>query len=285
MVASLQLLMLSFKMILEFDPAVHKFHIPTINTKLNHLFVLATTRESTLQPSERILHTVTAYSRIKQPEQWAQWIRNQVDDFEAGTLTVCQDFMNSVVIKYNKISGSNDGVFSGAATTLQEDIVAMVAAVKRKAPTPPAAAHAKPKHNPSTPDAKGNKMPPFLRHFKSSTSTGSVTYKVGDTKPFDGATWYFCDCPNHLHRIKWHTHDAADCRTRINWLDNKTSGKPIANAAEIDDDQDSTLPDSAADSVSTNITGLLASAMNMVGHSSVARDLIADALNAMHDSV
>jgi hypothetical protein len=59
--------MLSFKMILEFDPAVHKFHIPTINTKLNHLFVLATTRERTLQPSERILHTITSYSRIKQP--------------------------------------------------------------------------------------------------------------------------------------------------------------------------------------------------------------------------
>jgi hypothetical protein len=110
MVASLQLSMLSLKIILEIDPAVHKFHIPTINTKLNHLFVLATTREHTLQPSEHILHTSTAYSRIKEPEQWAPWIHNQVDDFEAATLTVCQDFMNSAVIKYNNISGSNDGV-------------------------------------------------------------------------------------------------------------------------------------------------------------------------------
>jgi hypothetical protein len=270
--------MLSFKMILEFDPAVHKFHIPTINTKLNHLFVLATTRERTLQPSERILHTITTYSRIKQPEQWAQWIRNQVDDSEAGTLTVCQDFMNSAVIKYNKISGSNNGSFSGATTTLQEDIFAMVAAVKRKAPTPLAAAHAKPKHNTSPPDAKGNKMPPFLRHFKSSNSTGSVSYKVGDSKPFDGATWYICDCPNQRNRIKWHTHAPADCCTRIHWLANKTSGKPIANAAEIDNDQDSILPDLAADSVSTDITGLLASTMNMVGDNPVARDLIADAL-------
>jgi hypothetical protein len=70
--SSLQLsMLLSFKMILKFDPSVHKFHISTINTKLNHLFVLATTRERTLQPSERILHTITAYSHIKQvePEQ------------------------------------------------------------------------------------------------------------------------------------------------------------------------------------------------------------------------
>jgi hypothetical protein len=193
--------------------------------------------------------------------------------------------MNSAVIKYNKISGSNDGSFSGAATTLQEDIVAMVAAVKRKAPTPPAAAHAKPKHNTSSPDAKDNKLPPFLRHFKSSTSTGSVSYKVGNSKPFDGATWYFSDCPNHRDRIKWHTHAPADCRTRVNWLANMTSGKPIAKATEIDNDQDSILPDSAADFVSTDITGLLASAMTMVDDNPVAHNLIADALNAAHDKI
>jgi hypothetical protein len=194
--------------------------------------------------------------------------------------------MNSAVIKYNKSSGSNDGSFSGAATTLQEDIVAMVAAVKHRAPIPPAAAHATPEHNNSTPDAKGNKkMSPFLRHFKSSTSTGSVTYKVGDSKPFDGSIRYFCDCPNDRGHSKWHTHAPADCRTRINWLANKTCGKLIANAAETNDDQDSILPDSAADSVSTDVTGLLASAMNMVGDNSVARDLIADTLNAVHDKI
>jgi hypothetical protein len=60
MVASLQLSMLPFKMILEFDPAVYKFHIPTINTKLNHLFVLTTACERTLQPSECIQHTLAA---------------------------------------------------------------------------------------------------------------------------------------------------------------------------------------------------------------------------------
>jgi hypothetical protein len=76
MVASLQLSMLSFKMILEFDPAVYKFHIPTINTKLNHLFILGTTRERTLQPTERIQHTLGVYAHIKQPEPWAQWIHN-----------------------------------------------------------------------------------------------------------------------------------------------------------------------------------------------------------------
>ena len=43
MAASLQLSMLSFQQILQFDPAEHNFSVPIINTKLNHLFVLATT--------------------------------------------------------------------------------------------------------------------------------------------------------------------------------------------------------------------------------------------------
>ena len=43
MAASLQLPMDSFKQILEFDPADNAFNITTINTKSNHLFVLATT--------------------------------------------------------------------------------------------------------------------------------------------------------------------------------------------------------------------------------------------------
>jgi hypothetical protein len=125
MVSSLQLSMLSFKMILEFDPSAHRYDIPTINTKLNHLFFLATTRERTLAPMECVQHTITAYARIKQPEQWAHWVRNQADDFDQRLITIYQAFMNSAVIKYNKISESTEVGFSGASTTLQEDIIAL----------------------------------------------------------------------------------------------------------------------------------------------------------------
>jgi hypothetical protein len=42
-VSSLQLSILSFNQILQFDPGLHNFAIPTINTKLSQLFILATT--------------------------------------------------------------------------------------------------------------------------------------------------------------------------------------------------------------------------------------------------
>jgi hypothetical protein len=193
--------------------------------------------------------------------------------------------MNSAVIKYNKISGTSEGGFSGASITLQEDIVAMVAAVKRKAPTPPAGApyKPKPKPGPPTPDGKPKKMPPFAKHFKSSTETGYVTYKVGDSKPWDNTTWYFCDCPNHRDRIKWHTHSAADCHTRTVWIERKASGGSIGNASDVKDEDVTTDNDSAPTNAAADITGLLALAMNMVGDNAIARDLIADALNAVHD--
>jgi hypothetical protein len=166
----------------------------------------------------------------------------------------------------------------------------MVAAIKRKAPTPPAGAPYKakpkpgsPKPGPPTADSKPKKMPPFAKHFKSSTETGSVNYKVGDSKPWDNTTWYFCDCPNHRDCIKWHTHSAADCRTRAVWLERKASDGPVGNAADVNDEDIATDNYSAPTDASAEITGLLASAMNMVGDNAIARDLIADALNAVHD--
>ena len=67
MAAPLQLSMDSFKLILEFDPADHGFNITAINTKLNHMFVLATTVQRTLGEPERIQHTLTACNCIKKP--------------------------------------------------------------------------------------------------------------------------------------------------------------------------------------------------------------------------
>jgi hypothetical protein len=63
-VSSLQLSIISFNQILQFDPAIHHFNVPTINTKLSHLFTLATTSSRLLANAERIQHTLTVYQRI-----------------------------------------------------------------------------------------------------------------------------------------------------------------------------------------------------------------------------
>ena len=101
--ATLQLSMLSFNNILHFDLAQYDFKIPIINTKLSQLFVLATTRECQLSQEEGVQHALAVYSRIKQPEEWAQWVCNQVEEFENGNINNCQDFLNSAAVRFARI--------------------------------------------------------------------------------------------------------------------------------------------------------------------------------------
>ena len=289
-ISSLQLSMLAFRQILDFDPAEHNFKIATVNTKLNHLFVLATTPHRRLEDLERISHTLNAYARIKQPETWAQWVRNQVDEYDRGRITNSQDFMNQAIIKYNKIDGNSEGGFKGSSTTLQEDIVAMIATTsKRKRTT-----EKQQETNPNSANDKKleRKNPPFAKFTKVNNTPDSPLFKVGDTKSWNDKTWYFCDCPNHRNGIHWHTHPAEACRTRNRWLKTKENdSKPNANIAEELPDELANKEEPPQDdnndnkgSQQSDVIGLLAAALNMTQNNEIAKDLIADALNAIKDS-
>jgi len=98
-IALLQLSMLSLTKILNFTPSDHQFNIPAINSKLINLFILSTTSSRSLDNVERITHTINVYKKIMQLESWALWVRNKEDSFEEGNITVCQAFMNAVVMK------------------------------------------------------------------------------------------------------------------------------------------------------------------------------------------
>ena len=129
-ISFVQLTLISLENILSFNLFDCKFHIPTINTKLINLFGLATTRTRVLDDSERIQHTLNVYSKILQPEVWAQWVRSKIDSFEDGNITVCQDFMNSAAVKYAKINGMKGG-FKGSVHTVHNDIIALLATKNR----------------------------------------------------------------------------------------------------------------------------------------------------------
>jgi uncharacterized protein YdcH (DUF465 family) len=56
-VLSLQLSLDSVCMLIDFAPGDYNFSIPQINTRLNHLFLLATTCNNPVTPTQRLLHT------------------------------------------------------------------------------------------------------------------------------------------------------------------------------------------------------------------------------------
>ena len=122
-IASLQLSNLASCQILEFDPEMHKFNVPAINTKLMHLFILVMTLHHALTEGECIQHLHSTYANIKQPEQWAQWVCIQEDKFKDGALTVSQGFMNLVSVKYNKIASSDTGFHGSSKLSLRMSLL------------------------------------------------------------------------------------------------------------------------------------------------------------------
>ena len=277
-IASVQLSLISLENILSFNPFDCKFHIPTINTKLINLFSLATTRTRILDDSERIQHTLNAYSKILQPEVWAQWVRNKIDSFEDGNITVCQDFMNSAAIKYAKIGGMKGG-FKGSVHTVHDDIVALLATKNQSSKRKRQEDEVEVNDTKLKKDKKDD-APPFIKHFKCGT-TGKL-YEVGDTKDFKGNTYYFCNAPNHRFKTKWHKHHPDKCRLRKAWLkenEGKNNTPPLeANVGDAEEgDNDNAPPDAPS---ASNITALLASAMNLAANNDVVKDLIAEAINA-----
>ena len=243
-----------FKRILEFDPANHGFNITAINTKLNHLFVLATTVQRTLGEPELIQHTLMAHAHIKKPEEWVQWVRLQIDCFEEGLIPNVQSFMNTASLKYVKISENRYSSFGGSSTTISEDIVSMMAAVSNKRNPPPTSK--KKIAISDEPNPKYAKtLRPFVRHFKSTAASDAAKFKVGSTKEWKGDIWYFFDYPNHHDRVKSRSHPAPECYTRQNWLEDKDVSAPVDAIVDYDGTFDSTD--------SSEITSLLASDMSL----------------------
>ena len=141
-----------------------------------------------------------------------------------------------------------------------------------------------------TPNA--GKFPPFVKHFKTSNAVDAKHYIIGDSKVWEGHTWYLCDCPTHKDKTKWHTHKMEYCHMCQCWLESKraedsaTSNLADSSMPPISDDTTisgltETAMANAASSSSTNITALLANAFNLAGEGH-ALDLIADVLNALH---
>ena len=124
------------------------------------------------------------YSEITQGD-----VTGQIED---STITVSQDFMNSAVLKYNKITNEKKD-FKGSLSTIQDDIVAMMTQVKYKKPK---VGHKLGEEKQIEQDTR-LKKPPFLKHYKSKLDDTGVDYKVGDTKEWNGQTWNFCDDPSH----------------------------------------------------------------------------------------
>ena len=69
-------------------------------------------------------------------------------------------------------------------------------------------------------------VPPFVKE----TVNGTIANKVGDTKTWNKTLWYYCNFPNHLNGMRWHTHKATNCKSRLRHVQSNAS-PTVANLA------------------------------------------------------
>ena len=67
------------------------------------------------------------YIQIKQAGVWYSWVLTKSEDFEDGSITVCQKFTNQAEIKYAKTSAAQEVKFTGSDKTINKYIVRMIA--------------------------------------------------------------------------------------------------------------------------------------------------------------
>ena len=89
--------------------------------------------------------------------------------------------MNSAVTKYRKIT-SKYGDFKGSTTSIQEDIVSMMAKVSKTKARPVSKVSTTAETKRKSDDMEQDPPPPFLRHYKTSNQDDVTKYKLGDTK-------------------------------------------------------------------------------------------------------
>lgn len=283
--STVQLSMNAVQRLMVFDPAFYKYEIPRINTSLLNLFLLAASPGHRLNEPERLQYILTIYLKIRQPESWASWVRTQTERVEDGALASSQVLLNKAVLKYNLIK-STESEFKGSTLTIQEDIVAMLATRVKKPSAPSKEASKdspKPADDKNKTKTEDKNFPPFVKHYKSGTDPAAVKYKLGDTKDWKGTTYYFCDCPKHRERHKWHPHKAEECNTRKLWLEQggtpftgDSPSTPNANLADSGPPADTDVPPPATDA-----TAMLATIMNSLSGNSEAQASIADAINSI----
>ena len=222
---SLQVAQTAITELATFDPKVYKFVIPNINSAIQSLFVRA---NRNLNDAEKILHIVSIYKKIQQPEVWSAWVSSRCDDVDSGTITTAVQLMNLGATKYHRLVHSGDWAspsLLSANEDLRKDVIALMSK-KLSTKSPTQAATPKKQTETITTTSPGKKQPPFARYKRTASGKNGKPHVLDDTREWNGKTFYYCNCPTHENQIHWHPWKGSECSIRKKWKANKDSTSP-----------------------------------------------------------
>ena len=217
----------------EFHPKHFRYDILQVN---NFICVAvktlnaASTSGGTITDQEILYFQFKIYKKIKAPAEWTSHILFLEATVASNAGYLPDTLFNEVQSKYTNLS--NQGLWCPSNKTPEEQTLAMVAQQQQDKPKGSSSSKKESSSKSSSKDKdkeKEKKGPPFA-HKEG---------KLGDTKQWNGKTYYYCPA-NHKHS-HWHTHKVEECNTYKKMIkqqkDNASPSSSNNNHVTVDPDK------------------------------------------------
>ena len=189
----------------EFHPKRFRYDILQVNSFIHaavKTLKAASTSGGTITDQEILYFQFKIYKKIKAPAEWTSHILFLEATVARNTGYLPDTLFNEVQSKYTNLS--NQGLWRPSDKTPEEQTLAMVAQQQQNKPKGSSSPKKESSSKSSAKDKdkeKEKKEPPFA------LKEG----KLGDTKQWNGKTYYYCPA-SHKHS-HWHTHKVEECNT------------------------------------------------------------------------
>ena len=187
----------------------------------------ASTSGGTITDQEIFYFQFKIYKKIKAPAEWTSHILFLEATAASNAGYLPDTLFNAVQSKYTNLS--NQGLWHPSDKAPEEQTLAMVAQQQQNKPKGSSSPKKESTSKSPSKDKdkeKEKKGPPFA-HKEG---------KLGDTKQWNGKTYYYCPA-NHKHS-HWHTHKVEECNTYKKMIkqqnDNASSSSINNNHVTVD---------------------------------------------------
>ena len=188
----------------EFHPKRFRYDILQVNNFIRaavKTLKAASASGGTITEQEILYFQFNIYKKIKAPAEWTSHILFLEATVASNAGYLLDTLFNEVQSKYTNLS--NQGLWRPSDKTPEEQTLAMVAQQQQN-PKGLSSSKKESSSKSSSKDKdkeKDKKGPPFAQKEG----------KLGDTKQWNGKTYYYCPA-NHKHS-HWHTHKIEECNT------------------------------------------------------------------------
>ena len=186
-----------------FHPKRFRYDVIQVNNYISSAVMTlkaASSTGGTITDQEIHYFQFKVYKKIKAPAKWTTHILFLESTVASTPGYTPETLFNETQAKYTTLL--NQGLWKPSDKTPEEQTLAMVAQQQQAKKSPNNSTKSKPSSGQSSKATeKDKKNPPFAN------SPG----KLGDTKQWNGKTYYWCPA-NHKHS-HWHTHKVEECNT------------------------------------------------------------------------